>query len=160
MRRAIYCVLITTLCIIFISTGQAYSVDRVYQNFDSIPVTPLNQVPASGGDWSYSSKLTNPDNRFGMTQYDYAGWWNTVGYASSPSTHDYFQTSGVDTNQGGGNIRYQFFEIDNQISFSGNSLKQVITGGWYDDSGNIGEKLNNKKAFIDFLDDGIDPVGS
>lgn len=127
----------------------------VLQNFDSIPVTGENEIPANGGGWVYSSRKTNPE--YPPATYNRCGWADTDTYEGS-SVFDSMSTSGVDTNSPRGYKRYQYLEIDGTTVVKGNSMKQVITGGFYSLEEDCGLPLQNKEEFLEYLDGGQDPV--
>lgn len=127
----------------------------VLQNFDSIPVTLENEVPADGGGWVYSSRKTNP--QYPPATYNRCGWADTDTYEGS-TVYDSMSTSGVDQNSPRGYKRYQYLEIDGTHFVKGNSLKQVITGGFYSLEEDCGLQLQNKEEFLEYIDNGQDPI--
>lgn len=147
-------VLLFFLCTLFIPVEQVCGYD-VFQNFDNIPATGENKIPADGDDWVYSSRKTNPE--LPPAAYDRCGWSDTNTYHEN-NIFDSMTTSGVGSNTPRRYFRYQYLEIDGENSVVGNSLKQVITGGYYAMESECGRPVQNKESFLEFQDQGVDPV--
>lgn len=135
----------------------------VYQNFDKLPVTGANEIPGDGDGWRYSSAVTNTGHGY----YGSCGYWNSEnGSVTVNDIHDSFNLykNGYNTAHMGWTT-YQFFNIDDQVAQSGNSLKITVTGGIFGDSDGsnlvtYGLPLFSKEEYLGYLNKGQNPVDS
>jgi len=131
---------------------------RMYQDFDEIPVTAPSTVPSSGMDWKYTSARTNPNDKIGISNQNVAGWYKLMPYVADERVHDKFST--YDT-YGGRRVysSFQYLQISDH-AVKGHSLELRITGGVRDrNTGDTcGKPLQNKRDYLDYLQEGIDPV--
>ncbi len=128
-------------------------------NFDNIPPTDENDLPADGGGWKYSSPSVNPQNFISN-----CGWYNTTFYASNPDIFDwitYFRNTYNSSHMGF--ETYAYFEIDADVAVKGNSLRIRVTGGKTEVDGTLTEaglSLFHKKAYLDYLAADKNPIDS
>lgn len=102
----------------------------VWMNFDNLPATPKTEIPGSGDGWLYTTAKVNPDNSFGMTVYDRAGWRNSKSYQGNANVFNYFSLyPNYYYSDHMGWPTFGYLEIDNQKAIHGNSLRYRVTGG-------------------------------
>lgn len=143
------------LLVIMLSVVGAESATLV--DFDSIPATAADEVPRSGGGWTY-----NVVNGMG-------GWESSAGYVNpNEKIKNYFRNFSPSYNTAHmGFENYGYLEISKEKAISGNSLKYVVTGGknsFTCPNGNgptclgSGLPLNHKETYLNYLKSGNTPV--
>ena len=146
-------IILTSISLFFLGCGLA--VAATYNNFDSLPVTPQNGVPGSGGEWIYSSPDTNPSDYISTS-----GWISNQKYPGNSNIFDYFDYYHNGYNNAHmGFETYGFLSIDDSNAIKGNSLKVTVTGGQNSD-GQWGTPLYNKEDYLSLLASGKNPVSS
>lgn len=113
-----------------INTGWSQAQSDTWMNFDELPVTAENNIPGSGGKWLYTTATQNPDNFYGMTAYDRAGWRSTDSYPTNKNVFNFFCLyPNYYYSDHMGWPTYGYLEIDDRVAVKGKSLKYRVTGG-------------------------------
>lgn len=103
---------------------------NVWHNFDGLPATTGDEIPGSGESWLYTTATQNPDNNYGMTVYDQAGWRSTHSYPNNTNIFNFFVLyPNFYYSDHMGWPTYGYLEIDDQNALRGNSLRYRVTGG-------------------------------
>ena len=132
-------------------------------DFNDLPATGSKEVPGSSDSWIYTTQETNPSSEYKMTQYDRAGWRKSESYINDNVNNYFYIYLNTHNNYHMGWETYGYLEISDSNTISGNSLKYVVTGGKNGETGedsSSGERVTTKEQYLDYLNNGIDPVGS
>ena len=151
----IYYFIMCLLSGLFISTTNSYAIG-VYQNFDNIPATSINGIPADSTDrkWTYRSSSNNP-----WPYIQYNGWRNETEIAPGIYQYITYIINGYNSLHMGFET-YGFMEISDQNAVKGNSLKITTTGGINNEvtKAKLGLRVENKEQYLSLLNNGIDPI--
>ncbi|HPA45804.1 MAG TPA: S8 family serine peptidase [bacterium] len=162
----LFCIWLTcwaSLCV-NASDGSSLAADplvssAVYATFDDLPPTGPNDSPGDSADWIYTTAGIHPDTTYPMTNYDWAGWRKSAGYASPNGNIRNFFYLYLNTYNSShmGFSTYGYLEIDDLVAVQGNSLRYTVTGG-INESGTFGLPVTTKEQFLSYQNAGNDPV--